>query len=167
MPSGANALLKVGGNTVSCSGVTMGTRDSIIAYVYMMTQQLNPKVRYGKNATAVELQNSALCSSTGMDQGFHNWLLYSGVLRKYMDIKIFQQGEGPVNTVGAFKQGPNALLKFPLDKWGIIKGSPPEAYIANWNGDRSPVVHQLDRFLGTPELGEHYAQKLAVAQNLG
>ena len=40
-----------------------------------------------------------------------------------MDIKVFQQGEGPVNTVGAFKQGPNALLKFPLEEWGIIKGN--------------------------------------------
>lgn len=76
-------------------------------------------------------------------------------------------GEGPVNTVGAFKNGPNALLKFSLEEWGILKGSAPEAYIANWNGDRSPVIHQLDRFLGSKDLGDHYAQKLAVAQNLG
>ena len=100
-------------------------------------------------------------------QGFHNWLIYSGVLDKYMNVKIFQQGEGPVNTVGAFKNGPNALLKFTLEEWGILKGQAPEAFVANWNGDKSPVVHQLDRFLGTDSLGAHYAMKLGVAQNLG
>jgi hypothetical protein len=132
-----------------------------------MTQQLNPSVRYGKDSLNQPPNANQACSALGMDQGFHNWLVYSGVLRKYMTIKIFQQGEGPVNTVGAFKMGPNALIKKPLDEWGIIKGNPPESFISNWNGDKSPVVHQLDRFLGTPELGEHYAQKLAAAQNLG
>jgi hypothetical protein len=30
---GEEGLRKVGSNTVSCSGVTMGTRDAILAYV--------------------------------------------------------------------------------------------------------------------------------------
>ena len=78
--------------------------------------------------------------------GFHNWLVYSGQLEKYMDIKIFQQGEGPVNTVGAFG-GARAVIKWPLAKWGIVKGEKPDKYFYNWNGDKSPVVHQLDRFM--------------------
>ena len=156
---GEEALKLIGSNTVSCSGVSIGSRDAILAYTYMMTQQLNPKIRRG--------ENNLRCASTGMDQGFHNWLLYSGILDKYMDIKYFQQGEGPVNTVGAFRPGPNALLKWSLEEWGILKGEAPEAYISNWNGDKSPTVHQLDRFLGTPTIGSHYAHKLAAAQNLG
>jgi hypothetical protein len=35
---------------VSCSGVSMGTRNGVLAYAYMMTQHLNPKVRYGRDA---------------------------------------------------------------------------------------------------------------------
>ena len=157
---GEEALKQIGANTVSCSGITIGSRDGIIAYTYLMTQQLNPEIRgYGTD--------NQKCTSTGMDQGFHNWLIYSGVLDKYMDIKYFQQGEGPVNTVEAFKAGPNALLKWPLEEWGILKGEAPEAFISNWNGDKSPAVHQLDRFLGTSTIGSHYTQKLAAAQNLG
>ena len=56
-----------------------------------------------------------------MDQGFHNWLVYSGQLDKYMDIKVYQQGEGPVNTVGAFF-GERALLKFDLKTWKVLQG---------------------------------------------
>jgi len=78
--------------------------------------------------------------------GFHNWLIYSGKLERYMDIKIFQQGEGPVNTVGAFG-GARAVIKWPLEQWGIVKGQKPNKYFYNWNGDKSPVVHQLDRFM--------------------
>ena len=109
----------------------------------MMTRQTDPKVRLGKNATD---SDNYRCVSAGMDQGFHNWMVYSGMLDKYMDVRIFQQGEGPVNTVGGF-YGENKRLKFTLEEWGILKGTPPNAYIANWNGDKSPVIHQLDRFL--------------------
>jgi hypothetical protein len=82
-----------------------------------------------------------------MDQGFHNWLVYSGQLDKYIDIKVYQQGEGPVNTVGAFFPGERALLKFNLTEWKILRGQVPDRYFYNWNGDKSPVIHQADRFL--------------------
>jgi hypothetical protein len=82
-----------------------------------------------------------------MDQGFHNWLLFSGRLQRIMNVKVFPQGEGPVNTVGAFYPGRQALLKLRLDEsWNILRGESPKKYISNWNGDPSPVVHQLDRF---------------------
>jgi hypothetical protein len=83
----------------------------------------------------------------GMDQGFHNWLLFSGKLQRSMNVKVFQQGEGPANTVGSFYPGHQALLKLTLDEqWGILKGKAPNRYVANWNGDVSPMTHQLDRF---------------------
>ena len=88
---------------------------------------------------------TAECNFHGMDQGFHNWLLYSGALDKYMDVRIFAQGEGPVNTVGGFF-GKNKRLTYSLQELRILQGEPPHMSIHNWNGDRSPVVHQLDRF---------------------
>ena len=135
--------MRVGSNTVSCSGVSIGTRDAIFVYAHLITQQLDPRVRYGRNTTETNKQ----CISLGMDQGFHNWLVYSGQLDKYMDLKIYQQGEGPVNTVGAFFPGERALLKFNLKTWNVLRGEPPSMTFHNWNGDLSPVIHQADRFL--------------------
>ena len=51
---------------------------------HLVTLQLDPRVRYGRNTT----KTNDGCLSLGMDQGFHNWLLYSGQLEKYMDIKV-------------------------------------------------------------------------------
>jgi hypothetical protein len=59
--------------------------------------------------------------------------------------QIYQQGEGPVNTVGAFT-GKMATLKRPLREWGVLQGEAPNAVVLNWNKEPSPVVHQLDRF---------------------
>jgi hypothetical protein len=81
---GKEGLNRVGGNTVSCSGVSIGTRNAILLYAHLVTQQLDPRVRMGRNSTGAMNQ----CVSTGMDQGFHNWLVYSGQLDKYMDLKV-------------------------------------------------------------------------------
>lgn len=142
---GKEALRGIGHNTVICSGVTFGTRDAILAYTYLMTKQLNPTVRRLSSNSSTELHNNA-CATTGMDQGFHNWLYYSGQLDRILDVRVFQQGEGPVNTVGAFF-GVRRKIKWTLEKWGILEGKAPKANILNWNGDISPVVHQLDRFI--------------------
>ena len=119
-----------------------------------MVQQLKPQVRYGKDTA----KTNDGCISAGMDQGFHNWLLYSGQLAKYVDLKLFQQGEGPVNTVGAFF-GEHILVKFPLTDWGVMKGAKGSQIIHNWNGDPSPVVHQADRYLNT-QIEPRYANLL-------
>ena len=111
-----------------------------------MFEQLDETVRarYGLNGVAPPNKG---CYATGMDQGLHNWLLFSGRLKRVMRVKVFSQGEGPVNTVGAFYTGPQAMFKFDLIKdWTVLRGKETERYIANWNGDPSPVVHQLDRF---------------------
>jgi len=157
---GTEGLKRVGSNTVSCSGVTIGTRDAIVVYAHLITQQLDPRVRYGRNTTKTN-QN---CISLGMDQGFHNWLVYSGQLDKYMDIKVYQQGEGPVNTVGAFF-GERALLKFDLKTWKVLQGEGKDKWFHNWNGDKSPVIHQYDRFLST-DLNGGIEAHLGMVQNL-
>ena len=61
-------------------------------------------------------------------------------------VQVYQQGEGPVNTVGAFT-GKMATLKRTLHEWGVMVGEPPNTVVLNWNKEKSPVVHQLDRFL--------------------
>lgn len=129
-----------------------------------MVRQLDPAVRYERfsqlnssdssfsvtspasSSSTPPPTNNKGCISLGMDQGFHNWLLYSGQLDRYLDIRIFPQGEGPVNTVGAFF-GERAVVKLPLTVWGVLKGEPPHQAFYNWNGEKSPVIHQADRFL--------------------
>ena len=113
----------------------------------MMLNQVteNSRTRYGLNGIPVPPNEK--CFAIGMDQGLHNWLLYSGRLRRVMRVKVFTQGEGPVNTVGAFFKGKRAILHLDLEMdWTVLRGKETERYIANWNGDPSPVVHQLDRF---------------------
>jgi hypothetical protein len=158
---GEETMQKIGTNTVSCSGVTIGTRDALLVYTYLITQQLDPKVRYGKDST----KTNKGCISTGMDQGFHNWLVYSGILDRYMDVKIFQQGEGPVNTLGAFFPGELAILKFDLKTWKVLRGEGKSKYISNWNGKPSPVVHQFDRFKDS-DLSPNLKSHLAAIQGL-
>jgi len=61
-------------------------------------------------------------------------------------MKLFPHGEGPVNIVGGFF-GKNKLLHGTLSEWRVLRGEGKFKYVHNWNGEISPVVHQLDRFL--------------------
>lgn len=155
---GKRAYEMVSGNMVSCSGTTIGKRDAILVYSYLITQQLNKNTRFFRNGLGIENdllpRNDKKCiDSIGVDQGFHNFVLYSGQLEAAgIEVKLFPQGEGIVNTIGAFYTGPNALIKMSLYDWGLLKGEPGEMVIMNWNGVPSPVVHQYDRF-GKLKLG--------------
>ena len=84
--------------------------------------------------------------SGGIDHSFVNYLVYSNKLRQLLRIKLFMQGEGPVNTLGGLK--PNTVAGNVTGSlrsfWNVLDG---ENYVLNWNGDRSPVVHQLDHFI--------------------
>jgi hypothetical protein len=113
-----------------------------------MLRQLDISSRYIYEDSVPSGASQAQCLSLGMDQGFHNFLLYSGQLERYMNVKVFQQGEGPVNTVGAFS-GKSSLVKMPLKDWGVAKtkGDSDLISIHNWNGDKSPTVHQFDRYM--------------------
>ena len=52
-----------------------------------MIRQVDPALRYGSNTTTVENKNQ--CFSEGVDQGFHNWLVYSGILGRYMKVCMY------------------------------------------------------------------------------
>ena len=162
---GKDKLYQIGTFPVSCSGITIGLRDSILIYSHIMISQLNPKIRLGKNnkSNSKSLMTNKNCISLGMDQGFHNWLIYGGILNKFMNIKKFQQGEGPVSTIGAFYQGKNALLKYNLSEWKILRGKNDQKYISNWDNLPSPVVHQADRFLES-DLKDDYTKHLKIFQ---
>ena len=118
-----------------------------------MLRQLDPNTRFPQLTEDVKSNPEKMhkiykkCSFQGMDQAFHNYLLHSGQFSKYIDVKMFLQGEGPVNNVGSFYPGPMAIIKHSLAEWNVLRGSAPNQTFHNWNGDLSPVVHQYDRFL--------------------
>ena len=116
---------------------------------FLITSQIDPHLREVYNNTVVpdpSKESARKCLRFGADQAFHNVLLYSGVFGRYLDIRLFQQGEGPVNIVGGYF-GEKKLLRAYLAEWKILRGEAPYKYIYNWNGELSPVVHQLDRFM--------------------
>lgn len=135
----------------------------MVVYSYMITEQADPKTR----ALSVDgnITSNDACMNFGVDQGFQNVLLYSGKFDQYMNVKVFQQGEGLVNTVGGF-YGEKKLLKALLQDWKILRGESPFKYVYHWNGEISPIVHQMDRFLQN-EIKGGYRQHLAVFQKLG
>mmetsp|Transcript_24751 Transcript_24751/g.41861 ORF Transcript_24751/g.41861 Transcript_24751/m.41861 type:complete len:398 (+) Transcript_24751:69-1262(+) len=161
---GAEGLAMVETNTVLCSGTTFGTRDAVLGYASLMLRQLDAKVRLKGDAVDEQEANDQ-CYFQGMDQGLHNWLVYTGLLDMYMDVKVYQQGEGPVNTVGAFT-GKMATLKRPLRDWGVLTGEAPQAVVLNWNQEPSPVVHQLDRFQSSEDIKGGYRGTMKAFQDL-
>ena len=115
-----------------------------------MLQQLDVTVRHPLfNFTANPERMEDLqftCNKGIMDQAFHNVIIHTKQLSRFMSIKQFPQGEGPINTIGGFKQD-KALVKMNLTDWQILQGSKYNKTIHNWNGDISPVVHQYDKYL--------------------
>jgi hypothetical protein len=76
----------------------------------------------------------------GSDQGFHNYLYYSGKLEQAESIRrivVWEQGRGIINNLGA-------LRTKTLEEWGIYNVHINA--ITQWDGvTKSPVVHQWDR----------------------
>ena len=147
----------MGSNPVICSGVVMGTRDALLSYSSLLIAHLDPRVRGHRNNK---------CASLGMDQGLTNWLVYSGLLDRYTAVKVVPQGEGPVNTVGAFYPGQRAVVKMSLKDWKVLRTSLDGSgtkQIVNWNGDPSPCVHQADRFLRSDDLQEYDELSIVAA----
>mmetsp|Transcript_10930 Transcript_10930/g.17806 ORF Transcript_10930/g.17806 Transcript_10930/m.17806 type:complete len:391 (+) Transcript_10930:73-1245(+) len=159
---GKDVYRKLGANVVSSSGVVFGLRDAIMVYTQLINNHANVEGRMGVAANATF--NNKNCWGLGVDQAFHNYLLYSGRFHELMTVKLFPQGEGPVNTVGGFF-GEKKILRASLAEWKLLRGEAPYQYVYNWNGEISSVVHQLDRFLYS-ELAGGYAKYLAVLQHI-
>lgn len=107
---------------VICSGSTMGQQRAIEAYLRAMVAQFD----------------ETKCKLKGCDQGFHNFLLYSGTLqlvKGITDILIFSQGTGIINNLGLLRDK-------PLRDRGVLS---PQDLILNWDQTISRVAHQVDR----------------------
>lgn len=106
-----------------CSGSTMGEQLAIETYLRAMVNE------WDENDIKM----------TGADQGFHNYLYYSGKLTNSATISklvVWEQGKGIINNMGALR-----TKKFV--EWGIYDED--QAVVYNWDGTVSPVVHQYDR----------------------
>ncbi|HVN61581.1 MAG TPA: hypothetical protein VMT59_09965 [Gaiellaceae bacterium] len=78
---GDEVLSDLGSRTISCSGITIGTYDAILAYLRVMVSSL-VRLRYQWH---------------GIDQAVHNYVIYKGLLP---EVKLVENGEGPVLTLG-------------------------------------------------------------------
>lgn len=114
-------------NPVICSGSTIGNQDAIETYLRAMVAEYD----------------TTLCKSKGCDQGFHNYLYYSGKLNAdsgdvegISKVIVHEQGKGIINNLGA-------LRTKPLQEWGMYDAE--KQLVLNWDGSTSPVAHQYDR----------------------
>lgn len=120
---------------IVCSGATMGEQVAIDAYLRAMVAE----------------SDETKTSIYGADQGFHNYLYYSGKLgnaKAIQSIVVFAQGDGMVNNLGAMRTK-------DLSEWGngkilgeidnVDRAGEKTVQVLNWDGSPSPVVHQYDR----------------------
>jgi hypothetical protein len=128
---GEQALQSLADQPVICSGSTLGSHAGVVRYVTRMLEEFDEMDCIRKDPSAGP-----------SDQGYHNYLYYSGEFGK---VRVYPQGEGPVNTIGAMNgYRVPADQKGPLGSyWGARDD---EGYVINWDGRRSPAVHQWDRF---------------------
>lgn len=80
MGFGSKALEEVGNNRICCSGVTIGSADSVLYYLNEMVKGF------------LKLKSHP----HGIDQGLHIYLLYKGVFK---NAALFENRLGPVQTI--------------------------------------------------------------------
>lgn len=110
---GINALEQIGENTVSCSGFTFGGFEPMKRYLRLM------------NETFLDLHNLGKSLSGGIDQGVHNFLLYTN--------RIDEVTIHPNKHFGVITCGYETDLKI---EDGLVKDRDNQTF---W------VVHQYDR----------------------
>jgi hypothetical protein len=92
---GAQILDKLGHQTISCAGVTIGSYSAVMNYLELMIDYLIP---LGLRVKSI-------------DQGIHNYLIYMGFIP---DLQLFKNQQGPVLTMGYL---PEKELRFNQDGW--------------------------------------------------
>ncbi|VEU43121.1 unnamed protein product [Pseudo-nitzschia multistriata] len=120
---GEDTLAAMADKPTICSGSTMGEQIAIETYLKALVNEWDE--------TDIKM--------TGADQGFHNYLYYSGKLANSQNITklvVWEQGKGIINNLGA-------LRTKPFEEWGFYNQETKQVY--NWDGTLSPVVHQWDR----------------------
>jgi len=114
---------------IICSGSTIGNQDAIETYLRAMVAEYD----------------ATLCKSKGCDQGFHNYLYYSGKLgtkgnasgvEGISNVIVHEQGKGIINNVAALRDK-------SLSELGLYDAK--RELVLNWDGTTSAVAHQYDR----------------------
>lgn len=121
---GEATILGVSDKPVICSGSSMGEQVAIETYLRALINE----------------HDECSVRMTGSDQGFHNYLYYSGKLLNADAISrlvVWEQGRGIINNLGAMRID-------TLTNWGIR--DPVTSAVYQWDGTTlSPVLHQWDR----------------------
>lgn len=129
---GKEALRKLREKPVLCSGSTLGSYAAINHYVRTMLSSMDTVKCWLKGIES--------------DQGYQNYLFYNGHFNlNGNNATAYRQGEGIVNTIGALNghRVPKEL-KGPLDSHWHARDT--NGWIVNYDGKRSPCVHQWDRW---------------------
>ena len=103
---GHDLLVMHGHKTVISSGTVLGNRNGILVWAHSMTLQLQDAA-----GRVVESR----CKSSGIDIAFANFLGYTSRLRQSLRVKIYPQGEGPINSLGGMR-----LPKRNTKKMGVF-----------------------------------------------
>jgi hypothetical protein len=112
-----------------CSGTTIGTRQAVLDYLQIMHNEMKDWM---------EDKNCCCNGINGDDQSIHNYLFYTGKLPM---ATAFPNRMGIVQTVGhqaALIEKSWLGLQFDLVD--------EDGYFTNYDGSRSRVIHQYDRF---------------------
>jgi hypothetical protein len=139
---GDEALRQTGPKVIISSGASLGTRDAIIVWSHTITSQLQE--------APGRLVETKRCTTGGIDHSFINWLIYGDKLVVHgLKVRVFAQGEGAMNTLGGLKPDTVKanLTGSIVGFWKVLR----DGNVLNWNGDRSPVVHQLEHFFDEME----------------
>ena len=99
-----------------------------------------------QEAPGRQIESVSRCTTGGIDHAFVNWLVYGEKALSIFKTKVFPMGEGAVNSLGGLN--PNTVIANitgPLhDFWHVLDD---QGWVRNWNGDKSPVIHQVEHFL--------------------
>ncbi|GKY95624.1 hypothetical protein MPSEU_000523700 [Mayamaea pseudoterrestris] len=121
---GAGLLDALADKPTICSGSSMGEQVALETYLRALINE----------------HDEGSVRMTGSDQGFHNYLYYSGKLLNAATISkliVWEQGRGMINNLGALRTN-------TLTSWGVR--DPDTTVVYQWDGETpSPVVHQWDR----------------------
>jgi hypothetical protein len=118
---GRKGLKELGDKIICCAGVTIGSYDSIISYLKLMTDYM---IRLRSKLSQLQI----------CDQAVHNKIIYEDSLK---ELKIFRNRYAPVMTMGTMDKS-----MIQLDHEGFVLND--DSTIAN-------VLHQYDRHLDIQE----------------
>jgi len=116
---GEKGLARVGHNVISCSGTSLASWDDALAYVRLLGHYLDTKPE---------------CERNGIDQGIHNWLVYSGELATAVsELHLVTNEEGFIATV-------QSMPTLTRDRAGRVLNAQREPVAAVHQYDRSPPL---------------------------